>query len=174
MKKMFYLLLLLFTGSLFAQPTISTPILPTSEEEYNYLSKGYKIQLESGLDMKKGYYIEDMPILKNHMRLNIDNVIKDVVRQSAFKLLFREGEKRPCAILLIQTRKDNNVQSYFCIPSYSSDLWPKFYEDFFKNFKDVSGKISKYELELLSAQYSYYYHSLQILSYCLTTDHLKQ
>lgn len=26
----------------------------TTQEEYNYITKGYKIQLESGLDMKKG------------------------------------------------------------------------------------------------------------------------
>ena len=33
---------------------------PTTEEEYNYLTKGYKIQVESGLDMKKGYSLIDM------------------------------------------------------------------------------------------------------------------
>ena len=32
----------------------------TTLEEYNYISKGYKIQLESGLDMKRGYLLEDI------------------------------------------------------------------------------------------------------------------
>ncbi len=32
----------------------------TTETEYNYVTKGYKIQLESGLDMKKGYRFEDL------------------------------------------------------------------------------------------------------------------
>jgi len=27
----------------------------TTEEEYNYMSRGYKMQVESGLDIKKGY-----------------------------------------------------------------------------------------------------------------------
>ena len=29
----------------------------TTEEEYNYITKGYQIQLSSGLDMKKGYAV---------------------------------------------------------------------------------------------------------------------
>lgn len=29
----------------------------TTQEEYNYMTKGYKVQVESGLDMKKGYTI---------------------------------------------------------------------------------------------------------------------
>lgn len=32
----------------------------TTEEEYNYLTKGYKVQIESGLDMKKGYEFKDL------------------------------------------------------------------------------------------------------------------
>ena len=32
----------------------------TTVEEYNYVSKGYKVQLESGLDMKKGYEMIDL------------------------------------------------------------------------------------------------------------------
>jgi hypothetical protein len=31
---------------------------PTTEEEYNYLTKGYAIQISSGLDMKKGVHHE--------------------------------------------------------------------------------------------------------------------
>jgi len=27
----------------------------TTEEEYNYMTKGYKLQMDGGLDMKKGY-----------------------------------------------------------------------------------------------------------------------
>jgi hypothetical protein len=32
---------------------------PTTETENNYMTKGYRTQLESGLDMKKGYSIDD-------------------------------------------------------------------------------------------------------------------
>ena len=33
---------------------------PTSEEEYNYITKGYKVQVETGLDMKAGYHFKDL------------------------------------------------------------------------------------------------------------------
>ncbi len=32
----------------------------TTLEEYNYVTKGYHVQLTSGLDMKKGYEFEDI------------------------------------------------------------------------------------------------------------------
>lgn len=52
MKSIFTLILSFIFLSISAQN-----IKPTTLEEYNYMSKGYKIQLASGLDMKKGYEI---------------------------------------------------------------------------------------------------------------------
>ena len=31
----------------------------TTLEEWNYMTKGYEIQINSGLDMKRGYYIDN-------------------------------------------------------------------------------------------------------------------
>lgn len=31
----------------------------TTEEEYNWMTKGYEVMISSGLDMKKGYYFDD-------------------------------------------------------------------------------------------------------------------
>jgi hypothetical protein len=45
------LLFTIFTSTVFSQ---------TSLEEYNYVTKGYKVQIESGLDMKKGYEIQNV------------------------------------------------------------------------------------------------------------------
>ena len=36
----------------------------TTEEEYNYMTKGYRMQLEGGLDMKKGYVTDDPTEIK--------------------------------------------------------------------------------------------------------------
>ena len=84
MKKL--LLLLLVSGSAFSQTTTLKPVFMKSEkplpveevshdniaqwipahensltqEEYNYLTKGLKVQEESGLDMKKGYYFSKL------------------------------------------------------------------------------------------------------------------
>jgi len=49
---------LLLSIALFASFNIygqSIKTLGTTLEEYNYITKGYKVQIESGLDMKKGY-----------------------------------------------------------------------------------------------------------------------
>uniref|UniRef100_A0A0P6BAJ2 Uncharacterized protein n=1 Tax=Daphnia magna TaxID=35525 RepID=A0A0P6BAJ2_9CRUS len=138
----------------------------TTLEEYNYLSKGYKIQIESGLDMKNGYVLKDIFYdFKSTIKFNKNNV----VRSSTFKLLYKQGQELPSAILMITKRLDNNVTSFYCIPSHGSSLWTNFHNDFFDDLKEHNSKIGVYEIELLSAQYSYYFNSLQMLSYCLTT-----
>ncbi len=59
MKKM-KLLLLLILLSLTYLKSYSQTISPTTIEEYNYITKGYKTMIESGLDMKKGYSFKDL------------------------------------------------------------------------------------------------------------------
>ena len=51
MKKVTLLFALLVTSLSFSQ---------TTNDEYNYMVKGYQIQASSGLDMKKGYKLEDL------------------------------------------------------------------------------------------------------------------
>ena len=48
-----FVALLLFTTSFCAKAQ-------TTLEEYNYITKGYKVQTDSGLDMKKGYELSDI------------------------------------------------------------------------------------------------------------------
>ena len=65
----------------------------TTQEEYNYLTKGYKTQIESGLDMKKGYKFIDYGVYE----------IKEgnQTRQCEFKGLIKDGQTKPCAVLMI-------------------------------------------------------------------------
>ena len=63
MKALWAGVLILSSIASFGQVAISVPA-PTSEEEYNYLTKGYKVQIESGLDMKKGYALHNMGDMK--------------------------------------------------------------------------------------------------------------
>lgn len=61
MKKI-TLLLLLISASVFSQSQVWNAPLPadaTTEKEYNYLTKGMKIQLESGLDIIDGYVLTE-------------------------------------------------------------------------------------------------------------------
>ena len=88
----------------------------TTQEEYNYVTKGYKVQLESGLDMKKDYELRD-----------IDNVKQSgtngtIARQAWLKALNRvstNGTKTIAAYMIIYQRT-GNLQQYFCIPSPNS------------------------------------------------------
>lgn len=123
MKKIIILLFVIGTYcNLFAQ---------TTQEEYNYLTKGYKIQLESGLDMKKGYSLKDLGDWGlNHGSEN---------RNCTFKGLVRDGQNKPCAILMIYKRTDisNGAVFHICIPiNASGDIWQQTLDFVNANFKD--------------------------------------
>ncbi|WP_421799825.1 hypothetical protein [Haliscomenobacter sp.] len=62
MKFFLSLILIAFCSISFAQGT--------TQEEYNYVTKGYKIQQESGLDMKKGYSIKLYPETQTNGSVN--------------------------------------------------------------------------------------------------------
>jgi len=88
------------TGKAYGQTTL---------EEYNYVTKGYRIQLESGLDMKKGYLIEDID--------------KQATKERAAELqvLFRvkDGNK-VIAAYMISYKRSGLPTEYICIPNPNS------------------------------------------------------
>lgn len=98
-------------------------ISPTTEEEYNFGTVGYKIQLQNKLPMKQGYRIADY------------GIFEEPDRTVSFKGLMRQGEEYPCAIIMIYT-KDKFPPEYFCIPTEDApyELW----ERYFKSLKVVS------------------------------------
>lgn len=104
----------------------------TSEEEYNYLKKGYKIQIESGLDMKKGYSIKDFGTWGTDY--------SSYSRNTTFKGLYRDGETTPCAVLLIVQRTDNDYIDYVCIPHMNSSdaVWKTAFHDWRETAEDWS------------------------------------
>jgi len=112
------LVLVIYSGSakLYCQSKIST-----TEEEYNYVTKGYKTQFESGLDMKKGYILKDL----GEWSLKYDNVTRGLT----FKGLLRENDTIPCAVMAIYQKKNNGKSSlteYYCIPTLDApDLWDR-------------------------------------------------
>lgn len=123
MKTNLVILPLFFCGVLTAQTTL---------EEYNYLTKGYKIQIESGLDMKKGYRLEDL------MESSVSGTQTDILglstrntmRKMSFKGLYRDGENTPCAVLVIYYRQDTGFSDYLCIPHFDSslDIWNLYFK----------------------------------------------
>jgi len=169
MKKLFYLLLFV-SFNLFAQPD-STAVEGTTIEEYNYLTKGYKIQIESGLDMKKGYVLKNVPgYFSDKMSYTNDNLFK---RESNYKLLYKDGSTKPCAILMILTvyhKSKLTGTHYFCIPTYNSNLWLNFKEDLYKVYMknyETNTQLNRVDL------FQHYINSLKMISYCLTAENIK-
>lgn len=103
----------------------------TTQEEYNYITKGYKVQIESGLDMKKGYSLVDLGSWKSYA--------EEQERECIFKGLMRTGQTKPSAIMMIYKRNDisNGVTYYICIPSPdATDIWSQTMDFIENNIKD--------------------------------------
>jgi hypothetical protein len=90
---------------------------PTTETEYNYITKGYKIQISSGLDMKAGYEFADITTEK------IGSYTYDI------KALIRTEKQEIAAIMVVTNSASWGNRYYFCIPIGNSTLNQKYYDD---------------------------------------------
>lgn len=108
MRRITLLLLFTITTTAFSQ-------VQTTQEEYNYLSRGLKIQIESGLDTKNGYSFE-----KFHTR-------KVASYQFDFSYLIKSDIKKPVAISLIAKSNGSGVTYYFAIPLNNLKLLENYY-----------------------------------------------
>ena len=89
--------------------------LATTEEEYNYMRRGFRVQTESGLDMKKGYSFEDSePITIGNYTFNL-------------KILIREERNEIAGILVVTKSKVSGNTYYVAIPTGNEDLMAKYY-----------------------------------------------
>ena len=96
----------------------------TTLEEYNYLTKGYHIQVESGLDMKKGY--------------TLDSIGSYVIGDYNFYVLklVRQANQELAGTLIITEGRVSGNKYYAAIPVNNSALmqlhhndiskWPKY------------------------------------------------
>lgn len=106
----------------------------TTLEEYNYITKGYKIQIESGLDMKKGYTLK---FISQQTTGYGDTFIQ---------ALYREGETTPCCIMLKVTRPTIiKTEMYLCVPHHdtSPEIWQKFMDSINTNDARLSNMIAQ-------------------------------
>lgn len=114
LKTTLLLISCLFSLMLNAQ---QTKIAPTTSTEYLYASVGYKMQLNAKLPAKEGYTLKDY------------KPIEQPDRKVEFKGVFRKGETKPCAFIMIYTKLRTTPQ-YYGIPTANADaeLWQKFFE----------------------------------------------
>ena len=87
----------------------------TSIEEYNYLTAGYKIQIESGLDMKKGY--------------SFNNIADKGLGAYSFNLkaLIRDSSHQVAAMLIIVHSSVSGKDYYVCLPHNNQELIEKYW-----------------------------------------------
>lgn len=117
MKK---LIIIFITGFILSSNTYAQELntsSPTTEEEYNYVTKGYKVQIESGLDMKKGYAFEEL----------FEETNGDY--NFTVSCLIREPKKEIAAILVKTKSSISGKVYYFCIPHGNEELNEKYYQD---------------------------------------------
>ncbi len=117
------LLSTIYTFNLKAQTTL---------EEYNYLTKGYKVQIESGLDMKKGYELSDI-----EKRTTSE-------RNAELKVLHRiKDGKREIAGYLVIYNKTGGAKEYICIPNSKSEeeILTKYWTQLYDGSNDSSARL---------------------------------
>jgi hypothetical protein len=117
MKKLLIILFAFNSLLLFGQT--ANQVAPTTEEEYNYITKGYKVQIESGLDMKKGYKFQD------------EGTVSRGKCDFQFKLLIREVKNEIAGYLVIVHSRNTGRTYYVCIPINNKDLLERYYNDIY-------------------------------------------
>lgn len=118
-KSILLFLTVLLTHFVFSQSKEdkTNDIPSTSVEEYNYMTKGLKIQLTSGLDTKKGYTLENL---------------KTIQRGSysfSFKALIRTEEKQLAGIIVIASSQVSGRNYYLGMPINNDQLQSAFEND---------------------------------------------
>jgi hypothetical protein len=115
MKKLVLLFMIAFTPIANAQD--AKPI--TTEEEYNYLTKGYELQLQNGADFKSGYELLKIDELK----VNGYIVTYSLMKESSSK------QTKAVSIVLTKEKDKKDKVVYLCLPFNNPDLLQKFYKD---------------------------------------------
>lgn len=123
----------------------------TSLEEYNYMTKGYKIQKESGLDMKKGYWVAESDTFDITKSQDVDNFAV------IFTRLYRDKDvllNRIPAGTIVLIKRDGYSDVYLCSPSPKSNM-----NILTKSLTDISTKtkfMTKKQLQILSYYFMFY------------------
>jgi hypothetical protein len=103
----------------------------TTLEEYNYVTKGYKVQVESGLDMKKGYEFTSI------------DTVSTKIATAEMKILYRlkENKKEIAAYLIIYNRYGRTIE-YICVPDPKSEneILQKYYVALWDGYSEASSK----------------------------------
>jgi hypothetical protein len=127
-------LLLLFV--LMSIPALSQ----TTTDEYNYMTKGYKMQIEGGLDAKSGYTLTDM-----------GSFIVDKYYSFTYKYLTRDSDNTFIGVMISAKSGVSGNTYYWAIPVGNSQLLEKYYSDISELDKTMLLALTKSNSVMLSA-----------------------
>ena len=113
MKKIFLLLLLVPMFN-FAQDREKAV---TTDEEYLYLTQGYRITLATGLDVKNGYSLTHLPEVTSENHIIRYSLLKDV----------KTSKTKAVLITLTKDKSRRDKVVYLCLPFNNKKLLEKFY-----------------------------------------------
>lgn len=112
MTRIFLIIILLFTFNL---SSFSQGFPPTTDEEYNMSTVGYKLYLQMGVELKKGYTVKEL------------GEYEYGDRKATFKGLYRPGDEKPCVIIMMYS-KLRGAPEYYGIPTIDAPeiLWDRY------------------------------------------------
>ena len=90
---------------------------PTTEEEYNYITRGYATQVAEGLDMKKGYHFIELANTK------VNNYTFTT------KVLMRDAADEVAGVLVVVYSEVWKKTYYLCIPHGNNALAERYFSD---------------------------------------------
>jgi hypothetical protein len=91
----------------------------TSVEEYNYLTAGYKIQVETGGEFKTGYELQKIDELKANGFITVTSLMKEIAT----------GEIKAVSIVLTKEKDKADKVVYLCLPFNNPELFERFFND---------------------------------------------
>ena len=126
MKKLLFVVVITLKSAMFLSQTEDS-YTGTTLEEYNYVTKGYAVQLEQGLDMKAGYEIMDWESFgintsdEGEIMVQINDLWK---KNTSMEMNYR-------ATMVIISSSLYDFKQYLCIPNYysSSEMWNRYFDE---------------------------------------------
>lgn len=115
MKKIILFLLLLTSLTNFAQ----TDKVITNDEEYNYLTNGYKESIKNGTGFKEGYELVKIDVAKSDGFTATYSLLKEK----------SSNLNKAVSIVLTKDKDKEDKVIYLCLPFNNADLLAKFYKD---------------------------------------------
>ncbi|MBB1194998.1 hypothetical protein DNC80_15135 [Flavobacterium sp. SOK18b] len=139
MRKIILTAFCLATFSSYAQSTAEVTSASTNQKEYNYLTKGLKIQRESGLDIIAGYDL-----------LEAGKVSIGTQYSFSFSNLIEKSTGNLKAISVVVTSTVTKSTYYLCIPVNNLKLFSEYTDYTYQ----LSPELAKAFNSALAVQYS--------------------